>query len=140
MNTSGIAITALGSGLWRVSATVGYKGGTKTGEATIRSDASPAPAAPPHAGLALSLAWRGLGEDFLKAGAAQDAAACFRQGLIALGQRYARLDVADDTDQKIAAAEELIEQGRLGDGAALLGRMLATRQTLYRDRYAGELK
>ncbi len=140
MKTSSITVTSLGSGQWQVSVIVQHKGVEKTGAVTILSQATPDGATPPHAGLAASIAWHQLGSEYLTAGAASDAAYCFRQGLDALGERYATLEVVDDTDQKIAAAEELIAKGRDVDGAALLGRMLATRHALYRVRYAGDLR
>ncbi|MBK8835811.1 MAG: hypothetical protein IPO29_13485 [Anaerolineae bacterium] len=79
---------------------------------TILSQGDPGWRNAPHAGLAASTAWFQLGSAYLTAGAASDAAYCFRQGLDALGERYATLDVVDDTDQKIAAAEELLAKGR----------------------------
>ncbi len=140
MKTSSITVKSLGNGQWQVSVIVQHKGAEKTGAVTILSQATPDGATPPHAGLTASIAWHQLGSAYLTDGAAADAAYCFRQGLDALGERYATLDVVDDTEQKIAAAEELLAKGRDADGAALLGRMLATRHGLYRVRYAAELK
>ena len=140
MKTSSITVKSLGNGLWQVSVIAQHKGVEKTGAVTILSQATPDGATPPHAGLAASTAWFQLGSAYLNAGAAADAAYCFRQGLDALGERYATLDVVDDTDQKIAAAEELLAKGREVDGAGLLQRMLATRHALYRVRYAGDLR
>jgi hypothetical protein len=140
MKTSSITVKSLGNGQWQVSVIVQHKGAEKTGTVTILSQAPPDGAAPPHTGLAASIAWHQLGSDYLSAGAPADAAQCFRQGIDALGERYATLDVVDDTDQKIAAAEELLAKGRDVDGAGLLQRMLATRHALYRVRYATEVK
>ena len=140
MKTSAITVKALGNGQSQVSVIVQHKGVEKTGVVTILSQATPDAAPPPHAGLAASIAWHELGSTYLTAGAASDAADCFRQGIDALGEHYATLDVADDTDQKIAAAEELLVKGRGADGAGLLQRMLATRHALYRVRYASDLR
>jgi hypothetical protein len=89
-----------------------------------------------HARLAAARAWLELGTRFLCAGEVEEALASARDGLEELGPRYADSQAIDDTDLKLAAAEEQIEAGNLADGASVALRVLETRTRLYRDAHA----
>lgn len=52
-------------------------------------------------------------------------------GLAALGRNYAGHDVEDDTEQKLAAAEELWEQGDRKHAVSIMVNMLRVRLSLY---------
>lgn len=57
------------------------------------------------------------------------------QALEALGKEYAPAEVDDDTSLKLAAADELWNQGRRADSISTRMRMLRTRLALYRQRH-----
>lgn len=57
------------------------------------------------------------------------------QALEALGKEYAPPEVDDDTSLKLAAADELWNQGRRADSISTRMRMLRTRLALYRQRH-----
>ena len=61
---------------------------------------------------------------------------CIQQGLEELGDSYSNseiIPIKDDTDLKLAKAEDLLRQGRTEDGARMMLRVLQTRIALYVD-------
>ncbi len=89
------------------------------------------PAAPPHVNLAAARAWMALGEKFLEVGDADGAVYCAQDGLRELGNDYCPDSVCDDTTLKLGAANDLIQDDRVVDGARLMLKMLKIRSELY---------
>jgi hypothetical protein len=97
------------------------------GEVTVRDGAS----AEEHETLAGARAWLALGRQRLDAGDAEAALVAARSGIAELGSDYHSGDVIDDTELKLAAADEREQEGELEDAATVTLRVLETRTRLY---------
>lgn len=130
-----VTIEAQGVGTWAVRVERKWQDRVARGQALVRQEARPQADGAPHQNLAGSRAWLALGQGLLSAKDYDGAVACARAGLKELGPRYAGPMAVDDTELKVAAAEEGLKAGRLADGAQGLLRMLEIRHKLYLDRY-----
>lgn len=111
-----------------------WKGQSATGEVLVSAADAPGKASKEQETLAGSRAWHALGRTFLASGDAEDAIACARHGLETLGDDYASPTVDDDTDMKLFAAEERIQEGHAQDGAEVMLRILDVRTRLFAER------
>jgi hypothetical protein len=119
-----------GPGRWTIRVERGLAGAVAEGTVVLSRDE------PAHARLAAARAWLAVGQELQARGDAADAIAAARAGIDELGDDYARRDAIDDTDLKIYAAEDLIEQGRVDNAATTLLRVVEKRLALYLTRYA----
>jgi hypothetical protein len=86
---------------------------------------------PAYFRLAGSRAWLALSDEMFASGDARAAIACAGEGLAELGGDYSLPGMRDDTEQKLAAAGDLIRGGCVDDGARLMQRMLMARIEMY---------
>lgn len=133
MGDTTISVHQAGEGTWRVQAELRVAELTASGAYLLH--AQPDREHPEHSGLAIAQAWRAMGEQQLAAQQADAALASARSGLDALGDDYAAPLANDDTDMKIYAAEDLIEQGEAANAAGTLLRALESRIKLYQERH-----
>jgi hypothetical protein len=81
--------------------------------------------------LELVEAGRTRGMAFMASKKFREAIEEFKGVLALLGDRYASVDVPEDTDQRVLAARSEADKGRPGNAATLLSRVLETRTALY---------
>jgi hypothetical protein len=122
------------AGEWNVRVEKTWKGKSATGTVIVSADEKPGQLSKEQETLASGRAWYALGQGFLASGDAENAIECARQGIEAIGRRYASPMVADDTSLKLAAAQERIDEGHTQDGAEVMLRVLDTRTRLFADR------
>ena len=88
------------------------------------------PSADRATALAAALAWETLGRRSLQAGDADGAVAAAQAGLDELGEPPHDLDIVDDTELKLYAAEERLRQGHTHDAASNMLDILRVRTEL----------
>lgn len=133
MPPSGATIKPTGPNQWLIQVERTCQSESGLGEVTIEQAASPNPASLPHSALAGSLAWLELGERSLASHHIDNAISCAQSGLDELGSDYASPLVDDDTELKLLAASERIENGHSEDGARVMLRVLRIRTELYKE-------
>ena len=131
MHMQPIRVKETGPGTFLITAESSLDGESGEGQVVVRSRTAPRPAAAPHAALAEGRAFLALGEKLAARKRLPSAIEAAQGGLAALGQDYAPPGVDDDTTLKLAAAEDQIEKGNLGNGATTLLRVLRERIDLY---------
>jgi len=138
MTTPAPVVEPAGPGLWRVRIRRAHDGTQHAGEVVVRAPEVDR-REPPHVELAAARAWHGLSEAFLRDERVASAIATARQGIWELGSDYSPTTVKDDTRLKLAAAEDLLTNGREADAARMLDDVLSERIELYEQLYADEL-
>ena len=121
-------------GEWRVQVEKRWKDQSATGAVIVLADEKPSWPSKEQEALAGSRAWHTLGSSYLASGDPENAMACARRGLDMLGDDYASPMVDDDTDMKLFAAQERIQEGYLQDGAEVMLRVLDERTGLFAER------
>lgn len=133
-----VTIEPHGSAQWVIRASRECGGAAASAEVIIRLATQPGAAQPPHAGLAGAKAFLSIAQAHAQAGKSTNAVECAQAGLDELGTRYIALGDDDDTDVKLRAARERIAAGAVGDGAAVMVRVLQTRIALYEALHAAD--
>ncbi|MEW5857474.1 MAG: hypothetical protein AB1861_08840 [Cyanobacteriota bacterium] len=131
MTTSAATIEAKGANQWLIQVERHYQGESGIGKVVVKQETPPNQENPPHVAFAGSKAWLMLGESRLLVKDVEGAISCAQAGLDELGQDYASPLVTDDTQMKLLAAKERIQEGHAEDGARIMLRMLKTRTELY---------
>ena len=124
-------IEALGDGTLQITVSKSFDGESADGYVVVRGNVAPDPGSAPHATLAESRAFLSLGEKLFAQKRFQSAIEIAERGLLALGRDYASIDVDDDTNLKLLAAEDQIDKGNIGNAASTMLRVLKNRTELY---------
>ena len=133
MLPSEVIIKPVESNQWLIQVERTCQNESAIGEVVIEQTAVPNPTSPPHLVLAGSRAWLELGEKSLANHHTDQAISCAQSGLDELGPEYASPLVADDTELKLLAASERVNDGYPEDGARLMLSMLKIRTELYQE-------
>ncbi len=120
-----------GDGQWEISVERTLQGALGGGSVVVRQPEQPLASAPRHAGLADGRAWLAVGAILRAGGDHAGAATAAKNGLQALGDRYASRANVDDTDMKFELGEYEEARGKLEAAAAMFLRVLESRCEMY---------
>ena len=115
------------------------EGASAMGTVVVKGKDEPRAGKTQHARLAGARAWLALGEKLLEGGDAEAAISCAHKGLEELGDSYSDPLILDDTELKLAAAEDRIDSGHKEDGAVTMLAVLAGRLSMYKNLHKDEV-
>lgn len=126
-------IEAVTESTWRISVerTLGQR--SATGNVVVRQKSEPQIEGGPYIALAGARAWLALSKELEAADDPEGALSSVQAGLDELGEHdySVSLRVSDDSSLHIDLANELAEEGQVGEAADRLSRALETRLELY---------